>query len=108
MKMQDLSGKVAVITRASSGIGQDAARLLVAEGVHVVLAARRRDRLAALADGLGEAATVIQTDVADLAQAKAFSIRCAPASAASICCLIMPGSASAHRSKTVRRKSGRP
>lgn len=71
MKMQDLSGKVAVITGASSGIGQAAARLLVAEGVHVILVARRRDRLAALAEELGEAATVVQTDVTDLAQVKA-------------------------------------
>ncbi|MCY0386529.1 SDR family oxidoreductase [Robbsia sp. Bb-Pol-6] len=71
MKMQDLTGKVAVITGASSGIGDAAARLLVEEGVHVVLAARRRDRLDALAADLGSAASVIETDVADAAQVKA-------------------------------------
>ena len=71
MKMQDLTGKVAVITGASSGIGQAAARLLAAEGVHVVLVARRHERLAILADELGEAATVIEADVADLVQVKA-------------------------------------
>ncbi|MGI4893911.1 MAG: SDR family oxidoreductase [Janthinobacterium lividum] len=71
MQMQSLNGKTAVITGASSGIGDAAARLLVAEGVHVVLAARRRERLDALAADLGDAATVVQTDVADPAQVAA-------------------------------------
>lgn len=68
MKMQDLRGKVAVITGASSGIGQAAARLLAEEGVHVVLVARRLDLLTALANELGDAATVMQADVTDSTQ----------------------------------------
>ena len=68
MKMQDLSGKVALVTGASSGIGPAAARLLATEGVQVILAARRADRLQALADEIGSAATAIPTDVGDPAQ----------------------------------------
>jgi NADP-dependent 3-hydroxy acid dehydrogenase YdfG len=63
MKMQDLRGKVAVVTGASSGIGAASARLLAAEGMQVVLAARRQDRLEALAQEIGDAAFIIPTDV---------------------------------------------
>jgi NADP-dependent 3-hydroxy acid dehydrogenase YdfG len=63
MKMQDLNGKVAVVTGASSGIGEAAARLLVAEGVSVVLVARRFDRIEGLATELGEGATAFAADV---------------------------------------------
>ena len=69
--MQNLHGKVAVITGASSGIGAATARLLAEEGVHVVLTARRLDRISALAEELGSMATAIATDITDAGQVAA-------------------------------------
>lgn len=71
MKMQDLTGKVAVVTGASSGIGEAAARLLASEGVHVVLAARRREAIEGLATELGNGAMAVACDVTDPAQVQA-------------------------------------
>jgi NADP-dependent 3-hydroxy acid dehydrogenase YdfG len=68
MQMQDLTGKVAVVTGASSGIGEAAARLLTAEGVHVLLVARRVERAEALAAELGGKATVVVADVSNREQ----------------------------------------
>jgi NADP-dependent 3-hydroxy acid dehydrogenase YdfG len=68
MKMEDLTGKVTVVTGASSGIGEAAARLLAAEGVHVFLSSRRRERIEALAEELGDKATAVIADVADVDQ----------------------------------------
>lgn len=68
MQMQNLNGKVAVVTGASSGIGEAAARLPVAEGVTVVLTARRKHRIDNLAAELGDLAIAVEMDVADEAQ----------------------------------------
>jgi NADP-dependent 3-hydroxy acid dehydrogenase YdfG len=48
--MSNIKGKVVAITGASSGIGDSTARLLAAKGAHVVIGARRTDRLEALAE----------------------------------------------------------
>lgn len=53
-----LDGRVAVVTGASSGFGERFARVLTAAGAKVVLAARRRDRIEAVAAELGGAVAV--------------------------------------------------
>ena len=58
-----LSGRIALITGASSGFGAHFARLFVREGARVVIGARRVDRIAALADELGDAALAVPMDV---------------------------------------------
>ena len=60
-----LQGRTALITGASSGFGEHFARLFVAHGANVVIGARRADRLAALAEELGDAALPVSMDVTD-------------------------------------------
>ena len=64
-----LKGTVAIVTGASSGIGEATAEALVAEGAMVVLAARRADRLEKLAARLGPSTMSVPTDLADVRQA---------------------------------------
>jgi NADP-dependent 3-hydroxy acid dehydrogenase YdfG len=66
--MGSLDGKVAVVTGASSGIGEATARLMADEGAKLALVARRHDRLIKLADEIereGGEALAIEADVSD-------------------------------------------
>ena len=61
-----LDGKTAVVTGASSGIGEATARLLASKECNIVLAARREERLESLTSELGEErALAVPTDVTD-------------------------------------------
>jgi len=64
---ESLDGTVALVTGASSGIGEATARALAAAGASVAIAARRADRLRTLADEVG--ALPIEADVSDQEQA---------------------------------------
>ena len=61
--MSILEGRVAVVTGASSGIGEACAAEFIRKGAKVVLAARRQDRLDALVEKLGGEALAVVTDV---------------------------------------------
>ena len=74
--MENIANKTVIITGASSGLGAETARYLVKNGAHVILGARRLDRLQQLADELGISHDhCVQTDVADLAQVQALAQR---------------------------------
>ncbi len=72
--MSKIEGKVVVITGASSGIGEATARLLANRGARVVLGARRKERLATLADEIkaaGGTASFLLADVTKRADVEA-------------------------------------
>ena len=59
--MQNVENKVIIITGASSGIGEETAKVLARNGAKVVLSARREDRLKDLAEEIGENAAYMKS-----------------------------------------------
>jgi len=72
--MEDnIKGKVVIITGGSSGLGENTARHLASKGAKVVIAARRKDKLDAIAKDIkndGGEVLVVETDVTNRAQVK--------------------------------------
>ena len=72
-----LTGKTAIVTGASAGIGRECARALAAEGASVVITARREERLTDLAGeiaGMGSTAYIITGDAREESTAKAAAL----------------------------------
>jgi clavulanate-9-aldehyde reducatase len=67
-----LEGRRIAITGASSGIGEATAEALAREGASVALGARRRDRIEALAERIGDSAHALEVDVSEEAAARGF------------------------------------
>ena len=65
--MFDLTGKTALITGASGGIGAEIAKSLHAQGAHVVLHGTRREKLESLASEFGERASIVTANLSDRA-----------------------------------------
>ena len=75
--MAHLTGKVAWITGAGSGIGEAAAHALAAEGASIVLTGRRADALASVAAAIGDRAATAPADMTDRHAVAAIAARIA-------------------------------
>ena len=99
------TGRVAVITGASSGIGEATARALAADGHRVALLARRADRIQTLADELRYGAIAIEADVTDRDSIVAAAERVHRSSAARTSSSTTPASCSRRRSTRTSARS---
>lgn len=73
----DLTGKTALITGASRGIGEAAARVFAEAGANVALLARGPDRISAIAAEIGDRAIALPCDVADYGSVQGAAEACA-------------------------------
>ena len=78
--MFDLTGKVALVTGATGGLGQEIARALHGQGATVVLSGTKPDRLEAMRAVLGDRAAVVPCDLADPDQTRTLLSRAEEAS----------------------------
>jgi NADP-dependent 3-hydroxy acid dehydrogenase YdfG len=104
-----LDGTVALITGASSGIGEATARALAAQGAKVAVAARRLERLERLASeigGEGHTALAIQSDITDQEQAIAAVDRTVDELGRLDIVVTTPARCCSGRSRRRRRRSG--
>jgi NADP-dependent 3-hydroxy acid dehydrogenase YdfG len=74
MTTRSADNRVAVVTGASAGIGEATARILAAQGFHVVCVARREEPIKALADEIGGTAIVADVTSDDAVAALAYSL----------------------------------
>src|SRR6266404_4301495 len=98
--MSNITGKVVVITGASSGIGESTAKLLAKQGAKVVLGARRSNRIDAVVHEIsasGGKAIGFATDVRKRASKGPSTV-----SAASMCSSITLALCPSHRSRPLR------
>ena len=74
---EDLSGKVAIVTGANTGIGLQTAKMLADAGAHVVLACRSAERarpaMKLVTEGPKASAEVIPLDLSDVESVKSFA-----------------------------------
>ena len=74
----DLTGKLAVVTGASRGIGEEIARLLAAQGAHVIVSSRKQEDCQKVVDGIvadGGKAEAVACHIGEMAQIEALFAR---------------------------------
>lgn len=71
--MGTLSGKTAVISGGSDGIGRSIAEMFAGEGAHVVICARNQDKLDAAADAIKKAGGSVDARVCDVSDAQSYA-----------------------------------